>query len=83
MLLEVYALTDVSDLFYGNLTHSIQTCSQLTKLFNSFYPTTSIFTQSYQLALNCRIYLTNQKISLCYQSLQTFYGAIFHLEMFF
>ena len=78
MLLEVYALTDLSDLFYEN-----QTCSQLTRLFSSFCPTTSIFIQSYQLALNCRIYLTNQKISLYYQSLQTFYEATFHLEMFF
>ena len=78
MLLEVYALTDLSDRFYEN-----QTCSQLTKLFNSFCPTTSIFIQSYQLALNCQIYLTNQKISLYYQSLQTFYEATFHLEMFF
>ena len=54
MLLEVYALTVLSDLFQGDLTRIIQTCCQLTKLFDSFCPTTSIFIQSYQLALNCR-----------------------------
>ena len=61
MLLEVYALTDLSDLFCGDLTRSIQICSQLTKLFNSFCPTTSIFIQSYQLALNCRCVAINNQ----------------------
>ena len=83
MLLEVYALTDLSDVFRGDLTPSIQICYQLTKLFNSFCPTTSIFIQSYHLALNCRIHLTNQKISLYYLFLQIFYEATFHLKMFF
>ena len=61
MLLEVYALTVLSDLFQGDLTGSIQTCPQLTKLFDSSCPTTRIFIQSYQLALNCRwVAINNQ-----------------------
>ena len=64
MLLEVYALTVLSDLFQGDLTRSIQTCPQLTKLFDSFCPTTSIFIQSYQLALNCRCVAINNQLEL-------------------
>ena len=83
MLLEVYALTDLSDLCYSDLIYMTQTFSQFTKLFISFGPTTSVFIQCCQVALNRWIYLTILKISMYYYFPQTFNGAPLHLKKFF
>ena len=52
MLLQIYALIDLPDIFYSDLTYKTHTCSQLTKLFGSFSLTSSVFTQSFVEPLN-------------------------------